>query len=252
MTRDHQSLLAEHTPHAIARRLAAATEHNYLRDFVLGAVDGTVTTFAVVAGVAGADLSGGVAIVMGMANLVADGFSMAVSNYLGTKSERQAVEHVRRIEESHIDAVPHGEREEIRQIYASKGFEGELLDHIVDVITNDRQQWVDTMVTEEFGLRIENPQPLRAGIYTFTAFVLAGFVPLVPFFLGLWLHWDGHVVLRTSCIATGVTFFLIGLAKGLVVRRSLWLSGLETFVIGTLAAGMAYAAGVLFAGMAGM
>src|SRR4051794_4730013 len=115
------NLAAQHTPHEIAKRLSSATEHNYLGDFVLGAVDGTVTTFAVVAGAAGADLGGGVAIIMGVANLLADGFSMAVSNYLRTTADRQAVEHLRQVEESHIDQVPAGEREEVRQIFASKG-----------------------------------------------------------------------------------------------------------------------------------
>lgn len=242
-------LAAQHTPSAIADRLAAATKHNYLGDFVLGAVDGTVTTFAVVAGAAGAELGGKVAVIMGLANLLADGFSMAVGNYLSTKADRQIVDHVRQIEEMHIDTVPAGEREEVRQIFATKGFSGELLDHIVEVITNDRKKWVDTMVTEEFGLRLETPAPLRAALSTFAAFVLAGSIPLLPFFFAS--HLPTQDLFRVSTIATGATFFLIGLAKGRVVQRSLLVSGLETLAIGAIAAALAYFVGVWLGGLGG-
>ena len=236
----------QHTPQAVAERLSAATQHSYVGDFVLGAVDGTVTTFAVVAGVAGAELSGTVAIILGMANLLADGFSMAAGNYLSTKSELEVVDRVRRMEEEHIDEHPAGEREEIRQIFATKGFEGELLDRIVDVITADRKQWVDTMVTEEFGLRIEHPAPLKAGLYTFVAFVLAGSIPLLPYFFESRL--PAGQTFRISIAATAVTFFLIGMAKAQVVKRSLWLSGLETLAIGAVAATLAYLVGIWMRG----
>jgi vacuolar iron transporter family protein len=246
---DLQKRLAdEHTPHAIAERLAAATRHNYLGDFVLGAVDGTVTTFAVVAGVAGAGFqnAGSVAVILGMANLLADGFSMAVGNYLSTKAEMQVVDNVRRIEELHIEHHPAGEREEIRQIFASKGFDGDLLEQIVDVITQNREQWVNTMMVEEFGLRIEHPQPLKAGFATFVAFVLAGAIPLLPFFA----NQPADTTFRISTVATGITFLLIGVAKGLVVDRSLVRSGLETLAIGAVAAALAYFVGDLLGRMA--
>ena len=230
-----------HTPTAIASRLAGNMQHSYLGDFVLGAVDGTVTTFAIVAGVAGADLSSGVALVLGIANLVADGFSMAVGNYLSTKAERQVVDRVRKIEAQHIDEVPEGEREEIRQIFAAKGFEGNLLTQIVDVITEDRHRWIDTMVTEEFGLRLETPSPVRAALATFAAFIIAGFVPLAPF---CFHDAQSGNVFAISALTTGVTFFVIGLVKGHVVSRSKMLSGLETLLIGSAAAGLAYVIGV--------
>lgn len=234
-------LAAQHTPQAVAERLAAANQHSYLGDFVLGAVDGTVTTFAVVAGVAGANLGRKEAIILGMANLIADGFSMAVGNYLSTKADQQVVDRVRAMEENHIDEHPEGEREEIRQIFAAKGFSGELLDHVVDVITQDRQQWINTMLTDEFGLRIESPKPVRAALSTFAAFVLAGAVPLLPFFFANALPHDS--IFAISSAVTAITFFAIGLAKGRVVHRSMWLSGLETLCVGALAAGLAYLVG---------
>jgi VIT1/CCC1 family predicted Fe2+/Mn2+ transporter len=238
---DDEILESQHTPEVVAARLQAATRHNYLSDFVLGAVDGTVTTFAVVAGVAGANLPNYIALILGGANLLADGFSMAVGNYLGTQADRQMMEKIRRIEERHIDRIPEGEREEIRQIFAAKGFEGEVLEHIVEVITQDRQRWVDTMLTEEFGLRLQGPAPVRAGLTTFSAFLLAGAVPLLPFCIPL--EMPGTTRFLLSSVATAVTFFIIGYVKGRVVQRPGLRSGLETLAIGGAAAVLAYFAG---------
>jgi len=235
-------LRREHTPTAIAARLASTTRHSYLRDFVFGAIDGTVTTFAVVSGVVGAHLPAGVAVILGLANLLADGFSMAVGNYLSTKSDRQLVERARKIEESHIDQIPEGEREEIRQIFAGKGFDGPMLEKIVGVITADRRRWVDTMVTEEFGLPLDGPSPLRAAGVTFAAFFVAGIVPLVPFFVSAEQLPLG--VFATSAVATGATFFFIGLLKGRFVSRSPLRSGIETLLMGGGAATLAYVVGL--------
>ena len=234
-------LESQHTARAITARLAETTSHSYLGDFVFGAIDGTVTTFAVVCGAAGAGLSSGVALVLGVANLLADGFSMAAGNYLSTKADRQVADRIRALEEHHIEHIPDGEREEVRQIYAGKGFQGELLEKVVDVITEDRQRWVDTMVIEEFGLQLQSPSPMRAAAATFVAFVIVGMVPLVSYIFSGRL--TPEQVFGTSTIATAFAFFLIGLIKGKVVSRSLVLSGLETLVIGSAAALVAFGAG---------
>lgn len=225
----------QHTPEAIAARLAAATDHSYVGDAILGAIDGTVTTFAIVAGATGAELSPDIALVLGLANVLADGFSMAVSNYLRAKADRQVVDHARRVEESHIEKIPDGEREEIRQIFLRKGFEGKVLDAAVDVITQDRRRWVDTMLMEELGLRLDPPRPLRAASVTFVAFLVAGLVPLVPLF--------ARHRFSVSAIATAATFFVIGAVKGRLLRTGPVRGGLETLLIGGGAALLAYAVG---------
>lgn len=241
-------LAAEHTPEAIRKRIAGATEHSYLGDFVLGAVDGTVTTFAIVAGVAGAGLSSGIAIVLGLANVVADGFSMAVSNYLKARSDRQVVDRIRSIEEMHIREIPEGERAEVREIFAGKGFEGELLDRIVRVITSDHRRWVDTMLTEEWGLQLDTPSPIWAGFTTFVAFILAGLVPLSPLFLAAWFA--ANEMFLVSALLTAVTFFAIGLVRGQLTGRRRMLAGLETLLVGGTAAAFAYAIGAGLKGFA--
>jgi vacuolar iron transporter family protein len=238
-----RTLQQEHTDEAIARRLSGATQHSYLGDFILGAVDGAVTTFAIVAGAAGAGLSNGVVLVLGLANVLADGFSMAAGNYLKSRSDRQVLDRMRRIEEMHIERIPDGEREEVRQIFRAKGFEGEVLEQVVQTITEDRRQWVNTMLTEEWGLQLDPPTPWKAGLATFVAFLLAGMVPLLPTLVAL--NQPAGQAFFWSCLLTGITFFVIGLIRGRVVEHRPWTAGLETLLIGGSAAAVAYAVGRL-------
>ncbi len=242
------ALAAMHTTEAIQDRIKSTKRHSYLGDFVLGAVDGTVTTFAIVAGAAGAGLSGGVAVVLGLANVAADGFSMAVSNYLKSCADRQVVDRFRAMEEMHIDKIPDSERQEIRQIFAAKGFDGPILDEIVRVITRDRQQWVDTMLTEEWGLQLETPSPLRAALTTFAAFVLAGLVPLVPLLLAAWFA--ASEMFAASAVLTALTFLTIGVIRGRLAERNSLLTGLETLAVGGTAATLAFLVGVWLRGIA--
>jgi VIT1/CCC1 family predicted Fe2+/Mn2+ transporter len=242
-------LQLDHTPEAIAARLQRGTRHSYLRDFIYGAVDGAVTTFAVVAGVVGADLDSGIVIILGAANLFADGFSMAISNFLGTRAEQQQYGLARRTEERHVREIPEGEREEIRQLFAARGFQGEQLESVVDVITSDPERWVDIMMQEELGLPRHLASPLQAGLWTFAAFLAIGVLPLLPYVYAEAVGSLSATFLWSSLV-TAVAFFAVGAVKGRFVLQSWWRSGLETLVIGGIAAALAYAAGVLLQGLA--
>jgi vacuolar iron transporter family protein len=229
----------EHSSEAIAARLAAGPRQNYLRDWIYGGIDGSVTTFAVVSGVVGAQLSPWIILVLGFANLLADGFSMAAGNFLGTRAEHDDLKRIEAIEHRHLDLDPEGEREEVRQIFKLKGFSGEDLDRIVELITADRQRWVNTMLTEEYGLPREIRSPWIAAFSTFSAFIVCGLVPLVPYLLRV-----PHA-LEVSIVMTGTVFFAIGSAKSRWSTTSWWRSGLTTLLVGGIAATLAYAAGVL-------
>jgi vacuolar iron transporter family protein len=235
-----RKLKREHTPQAIRERLNGENGQNYLADAVLGAIDGIITTFAVVSGATGGQLAGGVVIILGLSSLLADGFSMGVSNYLGRKSERQRVDKAYNEEIRQIEVYPEGEREEIRQIYALKGFEGPVLEQIVEVITEDRDRWIHTMLQQEKGLQVEGHKPVRAGTATFVAFLLAGFIPISPFLIPALARQDMFVI---SSVVTAVTFFLVGAAKGKVLHRSMLRSGLEVLAMGGTAAVLAYVVG---------
>ena len=218
-----------------------------IEDFVYGATDGAVTTFAVVAGVVGASLSPSIILILGFANLFADGFSMAVGNYLGSKSQREFIEKERRNEEWEIDNLVEQEKQEIKDIYMKKGFKAELLDEIVNVITSRRKVWIDTMMREELGLIEEKKKPLDGAITTFAAFNLVGLVPLIPF---VFLHLSGFTISTEhaflySVVFTGISFFLIGIVRGKIVNKSLLRTGINTLAVGGIAASVAYVVGYL-------
>lgn len=233
-----EGLEHEHTSDAIKSRLAT-TRHSYVRDWIYGGIDGAVTTFAVVSGVAGAQLSPLIVLILGFANLLADGFSMAASNYLGTRAEQDDYRRLREIELRHIELVPEGEREEVRMIYRSKGFEGEELEKAVELITSDKERWVRTMLTEEYGLPAEIRSPWKAAASTFSAFVICGLVPILPYLF------KANSSFAVSCAMTGLTFFLIGALKSFWSTASWLRSALETLFVGALAAALAYGVGVL-------
>ena len=233
----------EHSVEAVKERLAAGPGHNYLRDWIYGGIDGSITTFAVVSGVAGAQLSPWIILVLGFANLFADGFSMAASNFLGTKAEHDDWHRLEALENRHIDLAPEGEREEVRQIFQLKGFEGEDLKRIVELVTANRKRWVRTMLTEEYGLPHEVRSAWIAAISTFTAFLVCGLVPLVPYLLG------ASESLALSSIMTASVFFVIGSIKSKWSTTSWWRSGLTTLLVGAIAAVLAYVTGVMLKGL---
>ncbi len=238
-------LAASHSPAAIRDRLSVGPSYSYLKDFIYGAIDGAVTTFAVVSGVAGAGLSSQIIIVLGIANLVGDGFSMAASNFLGTRAEEQHRLRVRRMEEDHIERIPDGEREEVRQIMHAQGFTGNDLRRAVEIITADRHRWVETMLKEEHGLAPQGPAAWRAATATFVAFLIVGALPLLPFLIRLVPGIEISSPYLWSTLMTGAAFFAVGAAKSRFVDQSWYGSGLETLSVGAAAAGLAFVCGML-------
>lgn len=244
-----ESLKSDHTHKAIQARIQQGPNHSYLHDFVYGGIDGAVTTFAIVAGVAGADLATGIVIILGMANLLGDGFSMAVSNFMATRANKQLLDRAREMEEEHIELVPEGEKEEVRQIYKAKGFTGEDLERAVKVVTSDRKVWVDTMIQDELGMNLNIGSPWRAALTTFAAFFIVGALPLLAFFL-TWIFPSSisHPFFWSS-LMTVAAFFIVGAFKSRFVAQSWFAAGLETILAGGAAAGLAYGVGKCLKGV---
>lgn len=210
----------------------------YVKDLVYGANDGIVTTFAVVAGVAGATLSPTVVLILGFANLIADGFSMAVGNYLGSKSELEYQRTEQAIEEWEAEHLPEEEAGEIREIYAKKGFTGADLDRAVQIITSNKKIWVEEMLAGEHGILPNGKSsPTKNALATFIAFSIAGFLPLLPYVFGI-----GNA-LMLSAATSGLAMFAVGAARTLITGKKWWRAGLEMFAVGALAAISAYAVG---------
>ena len=214
-------------------------------DFIYGSIDGTVTTFAIVAGVVGASLSTNIILILGFANMFADGFAMAVASYQASKAHNEYVQMKRKREEWEIDNMEDQERQEIRDIYEKKGFKDEMLDEIVRMITSRRKVWVDTMMREELGLVEEDgKKPLISAFSTFVGFNVVGLIPLIPFvvFYSIGIEANSEAFYFSAAF-TGAAFFIVGLIKGKIVQKSLLRSGLFTLIIGAVAAAVAYFVG---------
>ncbi len=143
-----------------------------IEDFVYGATDGAVTTFAIVAGVVGASLSPSVVLILGFANLFADGFAMAIGNFPSSKSRIESIKRERKREEWEIENNPTQKIQEIKDIYSEKGFKDELLENITKVIVSKRKVWVDTMMEEKIGpIGNNNENPIYKAITTLIPFL---------------------------------------------------------------------------------
>ena len=209
----------------------------YLRDLVYGANDGIITTFAVISGAAGAALSPGVVIILGLANLLADGISMGLSNFLSLRSERDFHKMERAREDMEIEKFPNEEREEVRVILRRWGLPEKHIPEILDAITSDKKRWVDLMMVEELGIVESNNEfPAKHGLVTFAAFITAGSLPLIPYIFGISTEYQ----FLTSIAATAIALFAVGSARSTIVKTSWLRAGFEMLMVGGFAALAAY------------
>lgn len=225
--------------------------YHWTADFVYGGIDGVVTTFAVVAGVEGASLSVPVILILGFANLFADGFSMAVGKYSSDKADLEQYDKVKRVEYRHLKEKEQHERDEVREIMTKYGFKGKDLDRAEEIITANPDVWVDLMMRNEFNMTSENVSPVKGALATFISFILIGFVPLTGYTFRSFLpFFDGRMFLVT-CFFTLLALFVVGAVKSKFSIRNWFVSGLETMFIGGLAAFIAYLVGYLLRGLVG-
>jgi len=223
---------------------------DYLGEFVYGGIDGSITTFAVVAGAAGAGLDSSIIIILGFANLFADGFAMSIGAYLSSKSEKDNYDKHKKIEYWEIENLREKEIEEIREIYQEKGFEGELLEQVVQVIIADDDRWVDVMMKEELGMIESDKSPFKIGAITFISFVVLGFVPLLIYVLDYFKKQDVDLLVWSS-ILTLAAFGIIGYLKGVVNHKNKFASTVVTILMGIVAALVAYYVGDFLEGLVG-
>lgn len=245
MVRDLQKALLEHQKSEVhGSRLGP-----FIQDIVYGGNDGIVTTFAVVAGTVGAEMPHYVIIILGLANLLADGTSMATGAYLSLKSELDQYERVRKEELQEIADDPEIEREEIRQAYAAKGLQGAELDQMTTLLTSNKDVWLDTMMVEEHGMTREaSAQPVLHGFMTFVSFVIFGSIPLLPYVLRMVAEQRFPVAI----VSTFVSLLCLGLARSYVTRERLVRGAVEVVMVGAVGAGIAYGIGVFLRSLVGM
>ena len=184
--RDKKAAAVAHTTASIyAEEQHGGASSKYLGDMVFGGLDGIITTFAVVSGVAGAQLGARVVLIMGLANLFADGFSMAIGAYLSSKSDQEYYQREREREAWEVQNFPEGERAELFEIYHRKGYSEEDTKNLVEIKTRNPELWLDTMMIEELGMLKDESKPIISALTTLIAFILAGSIPMLIYIIGL-------------------------------------------------------------------
>ena len=205
---------------------------NYISEFVYGGIDGAITTFAVVAGAEGASQGISVVILLGLANLIADGFSMCVGNFFSITAEMDAFERHRKIEYWEIENLREKDVQEMREIFPAKGFKNELLDEVVAVITADKDVWVDTMMKEELEMVESNKTPYKTAGMTFFSFILVGLVPFLSYVFAGTISMLQKELFLYSCILTAVALGIVGSFKSFVTEKNMIIGILETLLLG--------------------
>jgi predicted membrane protein (TIGR00267 family) len=232
----HPDDLTHHTQADPHRRAS------FISDIILGGQDGLVNVLGVILGVAAATQDSRIVLVAGLAATFAESVSMAAVAYTSTLADADFYESEREREYRHIQNVPRLEKQEIRDIYANKGFRGELLERIVDTITTNKDVWVAVMMAEEHQLTpIDRRQALRSAIIVGIAAVIGSLIPLIPFLL-----LPVSVGILASILVSALVLFVFGVFKARATVGNPGKSGLELAVIGTVSALVGYAVGLIF------
>lgn len=229
-----------------AEQLHGTFDNGLLKAAVYGANDGIVTTFAVVAGVAGAGLAPSVILILGIANMIADGLSMGVGDYLGERSERRHLQQQYKIEEWEIKNIPEEESEELTDFFAEYKVSEPDQKSLSKIITKYPKLWTALGFIEEMGVlpEFESAQ-WKTGLTTFIAFVIAGALPLLPYFLELFVEFDRTLQFPLSIASTAGALFFVGSLRTFITKGKWWWNGFEMLGIGAIAATAAYILGAV-------
>eukprot|EP01130_Rhizamoeba_saxonica_P016892 TRINITY_DN78_c0_g1_i3.p1 TRINITY_DN78_c0_g1~~TRINITY_DN78_c0_g1_i3.p1 ORF type:complete len:230 (-),score=52.75 TRINITY_DN78_c0_g1_i3:296-985(-) len=187
---------------------------DYVKSIVYGGLDGIITTFAVVSGVAGAGLGIVVVLIMGFSNLVADGISMGVGDYISTSAELSYAKAERRREEWEYDNYIEGEKREMVELFRDRGLSKRDAKKVINILSTNKEHFIDLMMVEELGMMSPDPDesPAKHGVVTFLSFVVFGLVPLLSYLLAYMINPEANFddLFIVAIILTGVTLFGLG------------------------------------------
>ncbi len=198
----------------------------------------------------GAQLSTGVVLILGFANLVADGLSMAVGDYLSTKAELEYQRAERRREQWEVENYPEGEKRELVELYVEKGMPEDDAKTIAEIMSRHKETWIEVMMVEELGIVASGESPIKNAVVTFFSFAIFGLVPLAAFIAVLLVPLVKFDAFTVAGLLTAITLFALGAIKVRITGKNWFKSGLETLLVGGLAAAAAYAVGRLLGGLA--
>lgn len=222
----------------------AARQGRYIKSMIYGGIDGVVTTFAVVAGVSGASFTNNVLLVLGLANLIADGFSMGFGDFISSKAENEFRKKETVYEHWMLEKHPAQIKEQVKNIYIKKGF----MDHDAEAlaaITANNKDMVVSLFLAERGIFKAATSPVAKSLYTFFSFLFFGAIPLLTYLVVPYVPVAQNHNFATACLLTGLTLFALGTVKVTFTGRNWILSGLEMVFLGGFSAFIAYLVGVL-------
>jgi len=241
---DVNALVAAHTQFAPEQH--QNTSGKYIKSIVYGGMDGIITTFAVVAGVVGAELAIGIVLIMGLANLLGDGLSMGIGDYLSSKSEIEYQKDERKREGWEVEHFPEGEKKELIELYQKRGIAKPDAEKMVELIAKYPTAWVNIMMIEELSILESDESPMKNALVTFFSFIVFGSIPLISYVFMLLIPNTIGSETNTFILAicfTAFTLFLLGSSKTKITGKNWLISGLETLTVGGVAAGAAYLIG---------
>ncbi|MGP6139504.1 MULTISPECIES: VIT1/CCC1 transporter family protein [unclassified Jeotgalibaca] len=221
----------------------------YIKSIVYGGLDGIVTTFAVVSGVAGASLAVRVVIILGFSNLLADGFSMAVGDYLSSKSENEYNMGLKQQKRRELVDNFDNEVESLIVSYENKGLSKEDAQTIAYTLAKYETPFIDQKIIWEQGNSEVLEGPLKNAIVTFSSFFIFGMIPLLTYVFSMFLPFIHDNAFTIASVLTGMTLFLLGALKSRITHSNWIKSGLEMLGIGGLAAVAAYLIGFILGGI---
>jgi vacuolar iron transporter family protein len=211
----------------------------WLRPAVFGAMDGLVSNFALIAGVAAGSGDRQIIVLAGLAGLAAGAFSMAAGEYTSVASQAELARAELAVERLELERRPAAEQEELAQVYMSRGLDSDLAREVAAALSVDPEQALRVHAREELGIAPDDlPSPLLAAGSSFGSFALGAFVPVLPYLLGASRIWP-------SLVCALLSLFGCGALVSRVTSRSWWFSGFRQLVLGGLAAAVTYGFGSL-------
>ncbi|MEO3867199.1 VIT1/CCC1 transporter family protein [Nonomuraea sp. B12E4] len=217
----------------------------WLRPSVFGAMDGLVSNFALIAGVAGGTANTRVIALGGVAGLAAGALSMAGGEYVSVASQRELAQAEIDVERRELARHPDDERAELAQSFVDQGVTPELADEVARQISQHPERALDVHTRAELGITPgELPSPMVAAVSSFLSFSVGALLPLLPYLLGA-------EDLMVSAVVSCVALFAAGAAVSAITARSWWYSGLRQFLVGAVAAGVTFGVGNMI-GVAGL
>jgi VIT1/CCC1 family predicted Fe2+/Mn2+ transporter len=211
----------------------------WLRPAVFGAMDGLVSNFALIAGVAGGQASQQVVLLAGLAGLAAGAFSMAAGEYISVASQSELAQAEIEVERLELARHPKAELEELAQVFADRGVDPGLAAEVARQLSRDPEEALEVHAAAELGVRPgELPSPVLAAVSSFLSFAVGAALPVLPYLFGAGSLWPAAVI-------AALGLFSAGALVARITSRTWWFGGLRQLAFGAAAAAITYGVGAL-------